>query len=216
MLLRVAKSEEEITRCRRLWYDVYVSEMGRHVEEADHENHLLVDERDRHGRLFYLSDNNGDVVGTVLATLGRTCALGYYEEIYQMSESKNGIQTFHPYRTAICTKLILDKRIRGTSAVIKLSNAAYAYGLLHGVRFNFADCREFMLRAFHRMGYRTHAPEIDHPKYGKATCIIFDLEDEKHLIKVASPLLRILQYWLGRTAGDFSEEEALFNQLMRY
>ena len=175
MFLRVASAEEEITKCRRLWYDVYVSEMGRHMDEADHDRKILQDERDVYGRLFYLSDHHGDVAGTVLATLSRSRALGYYEDLYQMSGNGNGFRTLHPYRTAICTKLILHKRIRGTNAVIRLSNAAYAYGLLHGIRFNFADCRDFMLRAFHRMGYRTHAPEINHPKYGKAACIVFDL-----------------------------------------
>lgn len=205
MLLRIASTSEDITKCRGLWYDVYVSEMGRHVEEADHEHRLLRDDRDLHGKLFYLSDHNDDVVGTVLATLSRSRALGYYEDLYKMSGDSNGIRTLHPYRTSICTKLILHKRIRGTNAVIRLSNAAYAYGLLHGIRFNFADCRNFMLRAFHRMGYLTYAPEIDHPKYGKATCIVLDLENEQHMEEVGSPLLRTLQYWLGRSVGDFSE-----------
>ncbi|MCC6303013.1 MAG: hypothetical protein IT489_09485 [Gammaproteobacteria bacterium] len=215
MFLRAASTEEELTKCRRLWYDVYVSEMGRHIDEADHDRKTLSDERDLNGRLLYLSNSDGDVLGTVLVTLSRSISLGYYEDLYQMKNNKDARNFLHPYRTSICTKLILRKDTRGSSAVLRLSGAAYAYGLLHGIRFNFIDCRKFMLRTFQRMGYHIHNPKICHPKYGEAICMVLDLEDNLHLAEMGSHFLRILDYWQGKTEGDFSEEETLLNQLMR-
>ena len=59
----LAATEEEKEAVYRFRYDVYVEEMGRYGEAADHENRRLVEPEDETARIWYAAED-GQVVAT--------------------------------------------------------------------------------------------------------------------------------------------------------
>ena len=71
MAIRVARAEtdDEQEAVYRFRYSVYVEEMGRYQESADHEGRRLVEPEDEHGWIFFACDGD-DVVGTARLSWG--------------------------------------------------------------------------------------------------------------------------------------------------
>lgn len=208
--VRLARTQTEIQLARRLWYEVYVEEMGRHLGDANHKDRLLGDPRDEVGRLIVAVDARGEIIGTVLCTLCRERHLGFYEPLYQMDR----FAPMHPMRTSIGTKLIVSKKHRRAGRVFgRLMQAAFCLGLLNGIRYNAIDCREETMPVFLRMGFREHIPSIRHPLYGTAHCLAIDLEDRLMLAEHRSPFLPLLDLWRGRATQSRERAEQIFREL---
>ena len=56
--LGVATTVAEREAVFRFWYSVYVAEMGRYRDQADHENRLLRGPEDDRSRIFYAIDDD--------------------------------------------------------------------------------------------------------------------------------------------------------------
>ncbi len=59
----LAETEEEKRAVYRFRYDIYVEEMGRYQDIADHENRMFMEPEDATARTFYVAED-----GEVLAT----------------------------------------------------------------------------------------------------------------------------------------------------
>lgn len=204
--IRLAESSRDISEARRFWYDIYVTEMGRHKsdETADHLNRELPDLFDTLGQLF-VARENGAVVGTVLGTRGDQSRLGYYETLYGLDDL-NGSDRL---QSSITNKLIVAKHKRSSSLAMKLAATIYQEGLRTNIRHNYIDCNPHLLNFFHRLGFREHRGWVTHKDYGVVFSLVLDLEDVDHLRICRSPLLSYYKSCHKKSAltiGDMNSE----------
>ena len=67
--IRPAKSDSELTKIQEFKYRIYVQEMGRYGDIADHENQLLAEVDDANSHNFLIEDGDR-MIGTARMTWG--------------------------------------------------------------------------------------------------------------------------------------------------
>lgn len=182
-----AIDDQDLHDCRRFWYDVYVTEMQRHLGEADHTRRELRDPQDETAEVLAARDAQGRVVGTVVTTFGPFSGIDEYLRLYDLEPA--------PGETvpSITKKLIVSQAYRGGSLAVRLAKATYQSALTQGVPQCVIDCNATRIALFERLGFRLHKNDLDHPDYGRVAVMLLHLLDEQHLTRVRSPFLTILR-----------------------
>ena len=106
----LCRTPEMLESARRLRYEVYCKELGRHSPYADHDRKIITDELDAFGNTF-VAVENGEIIGTLRSNEAADGPLGILEDLYGMKVSRH-----HPHATGICTKFIVRKSKRGGPA----------------------------------------------------------------------------------------------------
>lgn len=188
--LSTARTESDFEDVYRFWYDVYVTEMGRHLNDAktSHQNQTLYDPLATAGSLC-TARQDGEVVGTILSTPVDHPAIKNYRSLYALDVLSPEDQ----WASAINTKLMVKANLRRTRLPVRLAFAAYDWGLHVGIKHAYMDCNDHLLKLFSRLGYEQHLPTLYHADYGQVNSMRLDLTNETHLRKVGSPFLAILR-----------------------
>lgn len=173
----------------RFWYDVYVTEMGRHRDDAltSHENKLLYDRLASRG-VLKLAEKDGRVVGTVLTTPANDKHVAKYRKLYCIDETDE-----HQLRhSCITTKLMVAPELRKTRLTLRLACATYDHGLRQGMQYNYIDCNDHLVSMFEKLGFEQYLPTLYHPDYGHVNSMRLRVTDHIHLAEKRSPFLRLL------------------------
>lgn len=176
--------DDDFSRLRRFWYDIYVKEMGRHVDAADHDKRELDDKR-AHVAYVIVAERGAEIVGTLICTPSTTGALGSYESFYNMQ----AIGMAHPMSTAIITKLMVSKEFRTTPLSLRMSCELYRCAVPEGIYHPIIDCNDHLVPLFTRIGFKQWLKPRFHPDYGRVHILKLDTLDLDHLEDVRSPLL---------------------------
>lgn len=166
-----------------LRYSVYVQEMGRSQDHADHERMRVTEPEDAGAHLLLARTQGGEVVGTARVHLGESVPRSL-EEMYLMRR----FGPYFPHQTSATTRLMVDRRYRRSPVALHLAQACYAIGMTAGMRFNFIDCNAHLRSFFTRLGFRQVFPAFVHPDYGEVTPLVLALRDFDHLRGIGSPL----------------------------
>jgi GNAT superfamily N-acetyltransferase len=178
----------------RLRYEVYVAELGRTQEHADHVQRTIREPLD-HGSVLLAAYDMGQLVGSVRLSYARCVDLGDYVSLYRMREAGSA----HPAQTSITTKLLVAPAYRNGPLGYRLSVATYCTALSDGISHDFIDVYPARLAFFERLGY-VRCGQIVHAEYGEVTLMRLDLRDASHLRAVNSPFVRYLVRELGTLA----------------
>jgi len=76
---------------------------------------------------------------------------------------------------------------------LRLAFATYDWGLHVGIKHNYIDCNDHLLKLFTRLGYSEHLPRLHLKEYGRVNSLRLNITDEYHLRAVGSPFLAVLQ-----------------------
>lgn len=182
-IVRLAETDADRARVFRFRYEIYVEEMGRVQQYADHANRTITEPFDETGHIFLAEDGDGNVVGTVRTNFGRDTDYGAYREFYGM-EALEGVSLRH---ISVTTKLMVASDCRGGTLGYRLATALYKFGLSEGILFDFIDCNPHLEDTFLRLGFRHYRSRIQHPEYGEVLPLILPLTDLDHLESVGSP-----------------------------
>lgn len=185
--IRLAETPQDRHRVFRFRYGIYVQEMGRPQEYADHEAKTIEEPLDETGHLYLAEDAAGKVVGTVRSNYGGETDFDYYAELYGM----RCVGSSFPRKVSITTKLMVNAELRGSSLGCRLALATYRDALKEGILFDFIDCNPHLEMVFTRLGYRHYMGRILHPEYGDVLPMILPLTDLDHLEAVGSPFAKI-------------------------
>ena len=188
--LSTAQTDADFADVYRFWYQVYVTEMGRHTDDPNtsHERRQLSDPLATAGSLC-LARKDGEVVGTVLSTPVDHPATEKYRSLY-------GLQTLScedQWASSITTKLMVKAELRRTRLPLRLAFATFDWGLHVGIKHNYIDCNDHLVRLFSRLGYEQHLPSLYHKDYGQVNSMHLEITDEARLRRVGSPFLTVLQ-----------------------
>lgn len=186
--IRQATTADDLTKVARFRYRIYVEEMGRFQQYANHREKTVCEPLDKHAHtLMALEDS--EVVGTVRVNLAAECELGLYVELYRLRE----LGAIFPNRVSITTKLMVAPEYRRTPLALKLALACYKYASARGVEIDAIDCNPPLKSFFLKLGYRQILEAIHHPEYGYVIPMFMAVRDKHHLKHVGSPFYKLAQ-----------------------
>lgn len=181
-------TDADLAAVKSFWYQVYVAEMGRHIDDplTDHGLKELDDPLLEIGSVLVARDNSGQIVGTVVnSTIGEN-DLGKYSELYGLDK----LTADQRASASITTKLMVREKLRKGRLPVDLVKAAYQELLEGSVIDNFIDCNDHLVEFFTRFGYRNHLGRIDHVDYGAVNSLRLTINDGATLKATKSPFYR--------------------------
>jgi len=190
-------------------YLVYVEQLGL-LDEADHENKLLVDDLDEYAVSYGVFDGDEPLASLRVLYLDNLPDPSHLIKRFQI---ESAIEAFG--LSAICTtsRFILDPRLHGSKTVYHLSRSSFIDGMERGIRVNLGDCSPGLIPFYEKMGYRVYRQGFNDPLFGYKVPILM-LRDWSWMRRIGSPLIRLKhQYeddsaarlWFHRTYPDFVE-----------
>lgn len=172
----------------RFRYRIYVEEMKRFQQYADHEQKHVFEPLDRSGHVLAASNGSPELlVGTVRFNVGVDENFGIYTELYRLGHFAH----FFPKNISITTKLMVAPSYRRSGLALDLAAFCYTRGLELGSCFDFIDCNPPLVPFFEHLGYRRTFRPVRHPEYGDVVPLVLVMHDVAHLRKVGSPFAEI-------------------------
>lgn len=203
---RLVEEPAELLEVFRFRYRVYVEEMGRVQQYADHLDRTIQEPLDQ-GAANFGAYEGRVLVGVVRVNWGWQ-PIASYEDQYRMDMAG----PWHPKATTITTKLMVAPSHRRSPVATHLAMAIYAYGYREGSRFNFIDCNPPLDRFFTHLGYRQVIPDFYHPEYGLVRPMVLSIADREHLTSVGSPFVGLLDEFVeDHEAARFGRERLFGN-----
>jgi hypothetical protein len=149
----LAETSDQREAVYRFRYSVYVEEMGRYQDTADHANRRLVEPEDDHSLIFFAADAD-TVVATVRLSRG---ADGFSERQIRQYSLQPFLEELPVDVMAVGERAMIDPRLRGTGLLDDLLR--HSRGLVDdsGSRIIFGACEPHLLSLYLSMGQRTYA-----------------------------------------------------------
>src|SRR5262245_8238071 len=158
-----ATTPEEKEAVYRFRYSVYVEEMGRYQDTADHEGRRLVEPEDDTSWIFYAKEGD-DVVGTARLSWG---AHGFSERQVDEYRIEPFLAEVPHEQLAIGERVMVTPRLRGTGLVDELLEVRNGVAVANDVRIQFSCCEPHLLSLYLGQGRRTYADKnINSPEAG--------------------------------------------------
>jgi CRP-like cAMP-binding protein len=165
----LCRDDAMLATAKRLRYEVYCVELGRNSPFADHEARTISDPLDAFGNTF-IALEKGDAIGTIRSNISREGDLGHLEDAYGMRQSPH-----HPEATAICTKFIVKRSRRGSSAATRLISAMVGLGLRSGIKACYIDSIPDLLPYYRALGFTPSGRVFFHRENGTSLPMVLDL-----------------------------------------
>lgn len=161
----LADTDEKKEAVYRFRYSVYVEEMGRYQDSADHVGRRLVEPEDDESFVFYVRDtDDGIVVGTGRMTWGGRGFSRRQIDEYSLQPFLDALP--HEY-IAVGERVMVKPSLRGTGLIDDLMEQRKQTGVEHDVRIQFAACEPHLLSLYLGQGRRTYATRnINTPEAG--------------------------------------------------
>lgn len=184
--VRLARGREELLKLFRFRYAIYVEEMGRKPNYADHALRTIEEPFDLTGYNLIALDC-GQIVGALRANIGAETDFGQYVDLYEMRRAGS----WFPQHVSMTSKFMVAPQHRGGTVAVRLALACFEFGCVHGIYFDFMDTNRHLEATYQRLGYRGYKGRAFHPEYGDVLPMVLSLTDEQHLKSVHSPYLRV-------------------------
>lgn len=191
IIIGLAITPEEKIEIYRFRYQIYIEQMSKSLEGADHTNKLLYDELDEWGFQLYAKIGS-ELIGTARLNIGsptdfpEELATSLHWNIFQNFPTETG-----DHNIAFCAKLMIAPRHRSSPAVYLLIAKIYELCYLNHVQFAFMVCNFFLLRLYEQMGFHRYCKNFNLGGLGLMAPLVCVVNDTDHLRAVRSPLLRI-------------------------
>lgn len=206
--VREAVTAEERELVYRFRYKLYVEEMKRLQQYADHDKKEICEPLDRSGHVLAAYGDGDQLIGTVRLNVGADEHFGIYTDLYQLRK----FIPFFPRHVSITTKLMVVASYRRSRLACQLAVACYRRALESGVCFDFIDCNPPLVKFFKHLGYRQTGELIRHPEYGDVVPLVLALHDLEHLLRVGSPFVDICkQFEDSKHSMEFFQDCGLFS-----
>ncbi|WP_312562486.1 cyclic nucleotide-binding domain-containing protein [Anaerospora sp.] len=186
----IAATDAEKEKIFHLRYEIYVEEMKRQPNLADHRSKQLVDEIDKWAILLYAKVGT-EYIGTMRINIGSIDEFpSDLANVLLMNRFRQFCNTSGNPLVAFSSKLMVSKQYRNSAALHLLSAKGYELYCNHHVRFNFGGCNFYLLRLYEQIGCRRFGRSFEDPGYGLLHPFILLVDDISHLKAVRSPFFR--------------------------
>jgi len=176
----------------RFRYDVYVEEMGRYGDIADHTKRQLIEEDDSFARLILIR-YQGRVIGTARLSCGADDGAlnARIVEQYDLEPFLKAVPREH---LAVGERLMISQKYRGGPLIFQCLSESLVKCCAQGIQLLFGDCEPHLLNLYQTLGYRTYTRRhVNKPETGYLIPIVFVLGDLDYLRSIDSPLWEVLK-----------------------
>jgi CRP-like cAMP-binding protein/N-acyl-L-homoserine lactone synthetase len=171
-------------------YRVYVDEMGLDTPEADHARRWLCDPLDDVSTSWALL-RDGEVAGTLRVTC--LSDLADPAPLVARFSMQPALPAFGASEICTTSRFMLDPKLRGGTAILRLMAAVYQDGRARGLRLNYGDCSPHLVPFYEHLGYRRYTRAFNDTAYGFKVPILMLTGDRVRFERVRSPLVRLAQ-----------------------
>ena len=191
-----AESEAEREAVFRFRYDIYVEEMGRYRDVADHAARRFSEPEDAVSRIVY-AGRDGRVVGTARLTWGGLGPIP--ERMVRQYGLAPFLERLPPEAIAVGERAMIAPALRGSDLVLEMIGRGMRFANANRIQLSFGDCEPHLLNLYLELGYRPYSRDnVNSREAGYLIPILFANEDVAHLRRIGSPLLEF--------ATDFGAE----------
>ena len=182
--IKIAQDDETKRRIYEFRYRVYIEEMGKPYQNADHRNRVLIDSLDENCTLLY-AENESEIIGTVRINWGSDeTTLRYFDS---SDFALGSFRCFPDDRFSFNSRLMIDPNFRNTLLGKNLAEESYRLGREQNVLFNFISCKPNLVSFFSRLGFRAYKNQFEDTNAGLQVPLVLLLEDENYLRQMRSP-----------------------------
>lgn len=190
--ISIATTKDEKEAIYKFRYQVYIEEMGKPLESADHAKGVIYDPLDDRSVLVY-AKTNAAIIGTSRLTIAKAAAFPVpLQKIFSMDEFEN---LYPQAPLSLATKLAVKAEYRGSQVLYSISNKAYEVWREHNVQYTFGGCNPCLIPLYEQLGFQRFAANFTDPGYGMLTPLVLIVEDISHFRAVRSPFYRIARRW---------------------
>ena len=202
--IHLAETEEEKRAVFRFRYEIYVEEMNRYSDVADHENRLLYEPYDEYSRISYVG-RKGRVVATARLTWGALAP--FPQRMIEQYHLEPFLKELPPEAIAVGERGMIAPELRGTDLILEMIGAGLRFANSNRIQLTIGNCEPHLLNVYLDLGYRTYSRENWNCDSGYLIPILFAPEDIEYLRKFDSPLLEYVH--------DFGEDARVPDILRR-
>lgn len=186
----IAVTDAEKEKIFHLRYEIYIEEMKRQPNLANHRSKQLFDEIDHWAILLYAKIGS-EYIGTMRVNIGEIDDFpADLSKVLLMDRFRQFCNSSGHPLVAFSSKLMVSQKYRNSAALHLLSAKGYELYCNHHVQFNFGGCNFYLLRLYEQIGCRRFGRSFEDPGYGLLHPFILLVDDLDHLKAVRSPFVR--------------------------
>lgn len=190
-IIRETDGAEDLRAVQRFKYDVYVEEMHRYREIADHDNRLLVEEDDPTSHNF-LIEVDGEMVGTMRLTWGGDAGAIHARQIDQYDLAPF-LEHMGADQLVIAERLMIQPRFRGSDLLMQIFNVMMEFVNARRIQLFIGDSEPHLINTYQAMGFRTYTSRhVNSAATGYLIPLLIVTEDVEYLRRIGSPLANVL------------------------
>lgn len=205
-----ARTEEEKEAVYRFRYEIYVAEMGRYQNVADHKRRRFREPEDDSARIFYVA-KEGEVLATSRFNWGGDAP--FTERLIDHYDLARFLAEIPAEAMAIGERGMVKPELRGTPIFTELGQKSYEFIGKNRVELIFGACEPHLLSRYVSQGSRTFsAKNINSPESGYLIPIVNVTEDVEYLRRIGSPMAAMTRDWGTDTRIPDGLESLLGNE----
>jgi hypothetical protein len=181
----LAETQEEKDAVYRFRYEVYVAEMGRYGEAADHERKMLVEPEDETARIYYAA-KDGEVVATSGFSWGGDAP--FTQHLIDHYMLAPFIAELPLAAMAVGERGMVKPEMRGSMLFKELGEFSSQFVQANRIQLIFGACEPHLLSLYVGQGMRTFSKQnVNSPEAGYLIPIVSVVEDIEYLRRIGSP-----------------------------
>lgn len=193
--VHVARGKSSREAIYRFRYRVFVEELAKDVQGADHDRKWINDPEDEEpGSMILFTGSIEKITGSA-----RVQAFGSGEAPLSIREryGLTDVPGIEDHAIGETSRLMIDPAKRGKLVLAALARIGFTYLCEKGVQFIFCQCAPGLVMAYKRLGYRPYAAPVLAGADGLRIPLVGVTSDTAHLRRVNSPLADIPPKYFG-------------------
>ncbi len=182
--VRFAQTQAEKKAAYQLRYRVYVEDMGRFRDAANHDIKELIDDLDA-GAETIVVIKSGVAIGSMRVLWGGSMQLP--EKIIDLYCLAPFLGRVKEKNVCVIERLMVDEKHRGSSATLRMYKELMRFVLEQGIEAVFLECEPNQLTAYMKLGFRPLATTRSYPGVGLAVPMVLISGDYHYLQQIGSP-----------------------------
>ena len=179
-----AETQEEKEAVYRFRYEIYVTEMGRYGQAADHERKMLYEPEDETARIRYAL-KDGEVVATGRLSWGGDAPFTQHLIDHYMLEPF--LAELPQEVLAVAERGMVKPELRGSELFQELVQFGSGFTSEHRIQLIFGACEPHLLSGYVGQGMRTFSSKnINSPEAGYLIPLVRVVEDVEYLRRIGS------------------------------
>ena len=205
--IHLAETDEEKAAVYRFRYDIYVTEMGRLSQVADHDRKMLVEPQDATARIFYAAVD-GEVVATSRFSWGGDAP--FSERLIELYSLAPFLAELPADAIAVGERGMVKPALRGSPIFTELGQFSMQFVQDNRIELIFGLCEPHLLSRYVSQGVRTYAKRnVCSPDAGYFIPIVTVVEDVEYFRRIGSPTAATAKDW-----GDDARIPACVDRLI--